>query len=96
MISQTQRLDDGGVAEEGEDALNQHGGDDQDDFRRAAGEVAGLDHQDERGAHNQDQALHLEADLGDPVEERDRPRAVGPERRPVDSEDSRAGVRALQ
>ena len=93
---QAQRLDDGGVAEEGQDALNEHGHDDEDDLGRVAGQVARLDHEDEPGPDDEDQALDLEADLGDPVEERDGPRPVGPEGRPVDGEDGRAGVRPLQ
>ena len=34
---EAQRLDDGGVAEDGQDSLNQHGHDDEDDLGRVAG-----------------------------------------------------------
>jgi hypothetical protein len=91
-----QRLDDGGVTEEGEDALNEHGGDDEDHLGRASRRDPGLDHEHQADADNQDQALHLESDLGYPVEERDRPRAVRSERRPVAAEDRRPRVRPLQ
>ena len=93
---QAQRLDDGGVAQEGQDRLNRHRQDDEDDLGRVTGEEAGLDHQHQRGADNEDEPLHFEADLGHPVEQGDRPGSVGSEGRAVDGEDGGACLRALQ
>ena len=50
----------------------------------------------DRREDDQRDALDLESDLRDPVEEGRQPVAVGPERRPADRERRRAGLRALQ
>ena len=65
-------------------------------FAGSPGREPGLDREDERGADDEDQALDLEADLGEPVEEGDQPRAVRAVAGPVDGEHRGAGLRALQ
>ena len=95
-IKQAQRLDDGGVTEEGEDPLDQHGHDHEDHLGRVTRSETPLDHQYEAGADDEDEAFDLEPDLGHPVEERDRPGPVRPEGGPVDGEDRRPGVGSLQ
>ena len=62
----------------------------------SAGEKPGLDHQYQSGADDEDEPLHLEADLGDPVEERDGPPAVRSEGGAVDGEHGRPGLRSLE
>ena len=97
MMSSAEGLDDGGVAEE---AAGRSGCATATMMNTTLAGVPGskpaLIGSTEAGAHDEDEPFGLEADLGDPVEERDEPGAVRAVAGPVDGEHRGAGVGTLQ
>jgi hypothetical protein len=92
----TQELADRGVAEQRRDHLEQRGEDDHRDLgRRIEPDPVQGEQQDHRGDHEVD-ALDLETDLGDPVEQGHQAVPVLAERRPVHHESGGPRLRPLQ
>jgi hypothetical protein len=65
----TEGLDDGGVAEEGQDSLEGGGDDDEEQFARRRHVDAGEQTERHHGPDDENETFRFEADHGDPVQE---------------------------